>query len=423
MPMDPTGAPRARFVALQHRNFTLLWSGLLVSNVGTWMQNVAVAWLISELTNKSPLWLGLLGLSFGLPMSVLPLFSGAIIDRVHRIKLLYVTQTGSMVIAFVLAVLTWLHVVTVWHLLVATFLGATLLAFDNPARQALVPDLVPSRDLLNALSLNSATYNGAALVGPAIAGAVLGPFGAVPIFAFNGTSFLAVLFALLAMRGVRTHSGGKRVSLRESVGAGFSFAWHNRLVFVLLAVSGLTAIFGRSYQALLPDFANIWRAGVQGYGLLLAAAGAGAIVGAFGLAYVREVRRQTTVMFVAGVVFTASIAAFALSPAFLPAVALMFVAGVSVTVFGTIIATFIQVQTPNELRGRVMSFYAITLIGLPSLGALGVGGVAEILGGYRAAPRAVLLGTIVLAIGLLLAVPPIVRAHIDARERAARLLI
>ncbi|MGE5222975.1 MAG: MFS transporter [Omnitrophica WOR_2 bacterium] len=136
--------PNTRFAALRYRNFTLLFSGLIVSNVGTWMQNVAQGWLILQLTD-SPLWLGLLGLSFALPMIIFPLVGGAIVDRVHRIRLLYITQTGLMLNAFALAILTWFRMVQPWHILLLSFIGAGLLAFDNPARQALIPDLVPSR--------------------------------------------------------------------------------------------------------------------------------------------------------------------------------------------------------------------------------------------------------------------------------------
>ena len=214
-----------RFAALRYRNFTLLWTGLIVSNVGTWMQNVGQGWLVLQLTN-SPLWLGLLGLSFALPMILLPLVGGAVVDRVHRVRLLYITQTGLMLNAFALALLTWLGAINVWHILITSFIGAALLAFDNPARQALFPDLVPPRDLLNALSLNAATYNGAALLGPGIAGMLLGPFGAGTLFFVNGISYLAVLFALAAMRDVRTHSGGSpHASLGEAMLAGLAYAW------------------------------------------------------------------------------------------------------------------------------------------------------------------------------------------------------
>src|SRR5512143_2279212 len=157
-----------RYAALHYRNFTLLWAGLIVSNMGTWMQNVANGWLVLQLTN-SPLWLGLLGLSFAVPMIVFPPFAGAVVDRVHRVRLLYFTQSMQLVTAMFLAVVTWTGIVQAWHILLASFVGATLLAFDNPARQALIPDLVEPRHLLNAVSLNAATYTGAALVGPALA--------------------------------------------------------------------------------------------------------------------------------------------------------------------------------------------------------------------------------------------------------------
>ncbi|MGE5222850.1 MAG: MFS transporter, partial [Omnitrophica WOR_2 bacterium] len=183
-------------------------------------------------------------------------------------------------------------------------------------------------------------------------------------------------------------------------------AWRTRQILALLVLSALAGIFGRSYQNLLPIFArDIWKGGPQAYGLLLSAGGAGALVGAFGLAAVRQVRSQGAVLIASGLLFSASIIAFAVSPVLVLGILLMFLAGVMSTVFGTIIATFIQVASPNELRGRVMSLYAITLIGLPSLGALGTGVVAEWLGGIYGAPRAVLIGAIFLAIVLVLVAP------------------
>jgi MFS family permease len=389
-----------RFAALRHRNFTLLWSGLLVSNVGTWMQNVAQGWLVLQLTD-SPLWLGLLGLSFAIPMIVFPLVGGAVADRVNRIRLVYLTQTGQMLVAIVLAILTWLNLVNVWWILIGSFLSATFLAFDNPTRQALIPDLVPRRDLLNALSLNSATYTGAALVGPALAGALLGPLGAGTLFFLNGISYGAVIIALGLMREVKTHAGGQHVNLGEAMLSGLRYAWHSHLIRALLILAALAAIFGRSYQNLLPIFArDIWSAGEEGYGLLLSAAGAGALVGAFGLASIKHVPCPGAVMITGGLIFTTSLIAFALSPTIGLGIVLLFVAGISATVFTTIIATFIQVATPNELRGRVMALYAITLIGLPSLGALATGSLAELLGGVYGAPRAILLCAIVLGVVL-----------------------
>ena len=420
--MEPTlnaAAPapsHRRFAALHSRTFTALWVGLLVSNMGTWMQNVANGWVIYQLTN-SPLWLGLLGLSFALPMTIIPLFSGTIVDRTNRIRLLWVTQTGMMLVAFALAALTWLHVITAVEILAGSFLSAALLAFDNPARQALIPNLVPRNDLLNALSLNSATYNGAALIGPAIAGILYAQYGAAVLYFVNGVSFLAVMWALVIIRHVPAHSGGARASFRDSVGAGLSFAWRNRLVAVLLALSAVAAIFGRGYQGLLPIFArDIWHGGALSYSLLLTAGGAGAFVGAFALAALRVVRHQAGIMIGSGAVFAVSIMAFALAPWLWLGVTLMFVAGVSSTVLGTLIGTFIQIETPNELRGRVMSLYTITLIGLPALGALVVGALAEALGGANAAPVAVLIGAVIFALLLAVGAPPIMRAHLESLE-------
>ena len=411
----PSALPR--FAALKNRNFTLLWSGLIVSNVGTWMQNVAQGWLVLQLTN-SPLWLGLLGLSFAVPMIVLPFVGGVVVDRINRIRLLYVTQTGQMLIAFSLAALTWLGWINVWYILAASFIGGVLLAFDNPARQALVPDMVASRDLFNAMSLNAATYNGAALLGPAIAGALLGPLGAGSLFFINGVSFLAVLIALLAMRNVRTHSGGAQASLQQSARRGLGYAWRNRLILSLLFLSSIAAVFGRSYQNLLPIFArDIWHAGPAGYGFLLSSAGGGALVGAFGLAAIRQVRRHGALMIVLGLLFSGTIMLFAISPSLILGCLLLFLAGVSSTAFGTIIATFLQAEVPNDLRGRIMSLYAITFIGLPSLGALASGAIAQALGGIPGAPRAVLIGGILAGLFLILFAPYFWKRVIDTSKR------
>lgn len=398
-------AGNARFAALSYRNFRLIWSGLIVSNVGTWMQNVANSWLVLQLTN-SPLWLGLLGFSFAVPMILIPPFAGAVVDRVHRIRLLFFTQSMQLLNALALALLTWSGRIQVWHILLNSFVGALLLAFDNPSRQALIPDLVAPRDLLNALSLNSATYTGAALIGPALAGVLLEPLGAGTLFFLNSISFLAVIFALAGMRAVRTHSGGQHGSLLDTFWKGMQYVLGDRLILALLALSALSAIFGRSYQSLLPAFSrDIWQTGPQGYGYLLAAAGAGALVGAFGLASFRHVPHQGTLMLTSGLLFSVTLAVFSISPSFVLGLVFLFIAGITSTVFSTVIANFIQLSVPNEMRGRVMSLYAVTLIGLPSLGAMGSGAVAESLGGVKGAPQAVLIGAIMLGVVLLLVVP------------------
>ena len=437
--MTPPPARPVRYPALRHRNFTLIWGGLLVSNMGTWMQNVAQSWLIYTLTGNDPWYLGLLGLSFALPMVLVPPLGGVLVDRVDRVRLLYCTQTGALLLAALLALLTWRGLVRPGHLLLASGAGALLLAFDNPARQSLIPELVPRRDLLNALSLNSATYTGAALVGPALAGLLLSAVGAGWLFLLNALSYLAVLGALRALRDVPA-----RPQRRERLGAallgGFAYVGRQPLVRALLVLSALAALFGRSYQQLLPVFAEgVWRAGASGYGALLSAGGAGALLGAVALASVPDLRAQGRVLVVAGLAFCVLLGAFALSPWFWVGVALLVAAGVAATVFTTMIATLIQLAVPGELRGRVMSLYAVTLIGLPALGSLGVAALAKALGGAaspawarpaRAAldllgvgaltrhlggaaggPRAVVLGALVLLAVLLLSAPAFSRVR------------
>ena len=409
-------ASDTRFAALSYRNFRLIWSGLIVSNIGTWMQNVANGWLVLQLTN-SPLWLGLLGFSFAVPMILIPPFAGAVVDRVDRIRLLFFTQSMQLLNALILALLTWTGQVQVWHILLNAFAGAVLLAFDNPTRQAIIPDLVAPRDLLNALSLNSATYTGAALVGPALAGILLEPLGAGTLFFLNSISYLAVILALATMRDVRTHSGGQHGSLGDTFWKGMTYASGSRLILALLGLSAVSAIFGRSYQSLLPAFSrDIWQTGPQGYGYLLAAAGGGALVGAFGLASFKQVPRQGALMLLSGILFSVALVTFSISPSFVLGLVLLFVAGVTSTVFSTIIATFIQLSVPNEMRGRVMSLYTVTLIGLPSLGALGIGAFAEWLGGVEGAPHAVLIGAVILAVILIFVIPMFWKRDLPQRQ-------
>jgi MFS family permease len=390
------------YPAFRHRNFTLLWAGLIVSNAGTWMQNVAQSWLIYKMTGNDPLYLGLLGVAFGGAMTVVPPFGGVVVDRVDRVRLLYFTQTSALLLAAVLAVLTWTGALRPAHILVATLLGALLLAFDNPARQSLIADLVPREVLQNALSLNAATFTGAALLGPAIAGALLDVIGAGWLFMINAVSFLAVLFALLAMRAVPKHAHAIP-PLREALLGGFAFAFarRQRWLVSLLVLSAAAAIFARSYQQLLPVFADgVFHAGAGAYGALLSAGGAGALVGALGTASVKDIRAKGRVMIAAGLALSALLAAFAYSGTLALAIPLVVATGVAATVFTTMVATLIQLRVPGPLRGRVIALNTSTLIGLPSLGSLGMAALAKTAG----APRAVAAGAAVLALALLLSV-------------------
>ena len=395
------------YPALKNRNFKLLWSGLIVSNVGTWMQNVAQSWLIYKMTGNDPLYLGWLGLAFSIPMVVVPPIGGIVADRVDRVRLLYATQTSAMVLAVVLSVLTWRGLLLPWHILVATFTSALLLAFDNPARQSLIPELVPRSELQNALSLNAATFTGAALVGPAVAGLLLEQIGAAGLFFMNAVSYLAVIGALGAMRElpVRAPATG---GLRDALFGGFAYLARDRVTSSLVGLAAIAALCARSYPQLLPIFADdVWHAGPRGYGALLSAGGAGALLGAFGLATLREIRTKGLVLLGSGVCLAAALVGFAFAPSVAVAAPLLVAAGIAATVFTTMISTVIQLRVPPELRGRVISLYVITLIGMPSLGALGLAAIARALGMPGGAARAIIGGAIVLLVALAACARPV----------------
>jgi len=393
-----TAVARPRFAALHSRNFRVLWLGLIFSNAGTQMQNVAQAWLVLQMTN-SALSLGFLSLSFAIPMILLPIVGGAVADRVDRITLLKYTQTAGVVLPMVLAAAVASGHLQVWMLYAASLLNATVLAFDNPARQALLPGLVPREDLMNATSLNSAAFTGAALFGPALGGLLLQPLGAPTLFVLNGLSTLVVLAALFSLRDVRNRNEGRVESLFDRLTGGLRFAWRHQTVLAMLALSACVSILGRSYQTLLPVFArDLWHAGASGYGLLLAAPGAGALLGAFGTAALGDIKSKGRFALIANAAFCVALALFSLVPPYAAGLALLLVSGLANTAFGAAIATMLQLHAPGALRGRIMSLYTITIIGMSSFGGLLAGAVAQAIG----APGAVRLGTAVLVVMTLL---------------------
>jgi MFS family permease len=395
-----------QYPALQHRPYRLLWSGLLVSNMGTWMQNVAQSWLIYKMTNNDARYLGWLGLAFAIPMIALPAVGGMLADRYPRASILRITQWSMALVALIQAILTLSNLNTPMYILIATFIGATLLAVDNPTRQALIPTLVPRHDLMNALALNAATYNGAALLGPAIAGFLLSVVGAGWLFAANAVSYLAVLYAVSQMPAVdeatRTPS-----TLTDALLGGVRYARGHALTGILLLTSAVLSLFGRSYQQVLPIYADdIWHISAQGYGIMLSAAGAGAMIGALGMASLPRITPNGRNLKFAGFVFAGLLACFAVTTIWWIGVFLLVCIGIMSTAATTFIATMLQLDVPGNLRGRVMSLHAITLIGVPSVGGLLVTSLTTLLGtgadthaiNAAGAPLALLVGAATVAL-------------------------
>lgn len=370
--------------ALGHRDFRLFWCGQLVSLIGTWMQSVGQAWLVLELTN-SPFRLGLIGaLQFG-PILLFSFLSGAISDRVRKRRLLLGTQAALMLQAFTLAALVWSGHVQFWHVAVLAALYGLATTLDMPSRQSFVAHLVPRGDLMNAIALNSAVFNGARVVGPAMAGLLVARYGTAAAFLMNGASFIAVLTALAAIRTEGAPSPRRGVGLRAEIGEGVRYAAGTQRVALVMALLTVMGLFVVNMNVLVPLIArDVLHEGAHGFGLLMAALGVGAVAGALAVAAL-SVRRPPLAMVVGSALAAAALVLVLSTARHFGLTATVLVAlGFAQIVFMTSCNTTVQIAVPDELRGRVMGLYALVFAGMTPIGALIMGTVAEHWGVSRA---------------------------------------
>ena len=387
-----------RYAAFRSVPFRALWFGMIVSNVGSQMQIVGQGWLVRDLSS-TPFALGVVALAAAIPMIFLTPIGGALADRFPRRRLLACTQVSMMAQSTVLAMLTLSGHIQLWQIAVLGAVGSALLAVDNPTRQALLPDLVNPDDLQSAVSLNSAVWSGAALFGPALGGLLLVPLGAGGLFALNALSYLAVIYALRFLRVVRDRPPAAPEPIAAGLLTGLRYASRDQLTRTVLALLVLGSLFGRSYQTLMPIFArDVLGTGPQGFGLLLAAPGAGAIAGAFALAAVRS-RRSDRFMLGGLSAFCVLLVVFSVSGSFWLDLVVLMAAGACSTVYMASGSTLLQLHSPRDLRGRVMSLATVANIGMSYLGGLVGATVATAFG----APMSVGLGAL-LALGLGLAI-------------------
>jgi len=312
-----------------------------------------------------------------------------VVDRTNKHRLVILTQSLSMLPAFALALLVWSRTVAVWHVAaLAAFLGVVN-AFDIPARQAFIVDLVGKDDLINAIALNSSAFNAARVIGPAVAGVLIGALGVGACFFLNGLSYLAVIAGLLAMRlpsyTARPRSGSAWAGLSEAL----AFIRGERTVFALVVLMALFSIFGFPYFVIMPVFArDVLHRGAAGYGLMMTAVGIGALVGALAVAWLDRRIRKGPTLIAAGASFGLLLMAFGFSKVYLVSVALLSLTGATMIVNNALTNATIQTVVPDSLRGRVMGFYAFVFVGLAPLGSLQMGALAERIG----PPAAVALG-------------------------------
>jgi MFS family permease len=366
--------------ALRHRNYRLFVSGQLVSLIGTWMQSVAESWLVYRLTGSAVL-LGLVGFSNRIPVFLFSTLGGSVADRYDRHRIVIATQVLSMLLASALAALTLTHVVQVWHLMTIAALLGLVNAFDIPARQSFVVELVDRADLQNAIALNSSMFNGARIVGPAIAGVLVAAVGEGWCFFANAVSYVAVIAGLLMMRVTPTPRAARPASALAHVTEGFRFVLQSRPILALLLLLGLVSLMGTPYSVLMPIIADqTFHRGSQGLGLLMGASGVGALIGALSLARRTTLRGYGRTVAVAATSFGLSLIAFSSVRYFWLAVAFLLPAGFSMMTQMAASNTLIQSMVPNVLRGRVMAVYSMMFMGMAPIGALLAGALADWLG-------------------------------------------
>src|SRR5216683_1325483 len=395
--MDEAPAARAfRLGALSHRNFRLFLFGQGISLIGTWMQSVALGWLVLDITN-SPFAVGLTQAFRSLGVLLFTLYAGVIVDRVDKRRLIVWTQALQMLEALALAALVWTGRVTTSQVLVLALLFGIVNAFDIPARQAFIAELVDRADLMNAIALNSSMFNAARIVGPAVAGVVIGAAGVGLCFFLNGVSYVAVIAGLLAMRLPPFVSRPVATSAWEGVRQAVAFIRGDARVWVLVVLVAVFSVLGFPFIVLMPVIArDVLHTDARGYGLLMAAVGIGAMLGALGLALRGPRVHKGAALLEGGAAFGALLVLFAAMRSVGVALALLALAGCAMIVTTALANTMLQTLVPDELRGRVMAFYAFVFVGLAPLGAFQAGLVAE----HAGAPFAVALG----GVGCLIAV-------------------
>ena len=386
-PTDKVPRFPSTFRALRHRNFQLFFAGQFVSLTGTWMQSVAQSWLVYRLTGSVVL-LGLIGFSSQIPVFLLTPFGGATADRFNRHRILLITQTAAMLLAFLLAFLTLTDRIQIWHLFVIASGFGIANAFDIPTRQAFAVDMVGKEDLINAIALNSSMFNGARIVGPAIAGVLVAAVGEGWCFLGNAVSYIAVITGLLLMKitpVVRPRTG----STLNQIAEGFGYVINTKPVLALLLLLGLVSLMGMPYAVLMPIFADqILGGGSSTLGFLMGASGFGALMAALVLASRRQVFGLGRWVVIACAGFGLSLILFSLSRNFWLSAIILVPAGFAMMTQMSSSNTLIQAMIPDELRGRVMSVYSMMFMGMAPLGAL----LAGTLAGYIGAPETVALG-------------------------------
>jgi len=411
MPQTMTGPRRLPrgLSAFRHRNYRLFFSGQTISLTGTWMQSVAQSWLAVELTQPEnrALMLGVISAVSALPVLLLSLPAGLVADRFNKRNIIVVCQSSAMILALTLAALTYFQVINIYFLIAVGFLLGTVNSLDTPTRHSFVIDMVGREDLPNAIALNSAVFNAARIVGPAVAGLVIAAVGLAGAFFLNGLSYIAVIIGLMMMR-VEPPATVRRGSAIQDLRRGIEFALHHRMISGLLLLTATVSVFATSYTVLLPMYvSDILGQNALELGYLMSAVGVGALAGAVTISALGNFQWKGRLLITGNIVFCLTLIAFSFTSDLRIALCLLPAAGWGIMTNMSMTNTLIQIATPNEMRGRITSLYTPMFLGMAPLGGIQAGGIAQLVG----VPWAIRIGAMLtMTIGIALS-PRFARAR------------
>ena len=380
------------FMALRYPNYRLWFWGQMISLFGTWMQITAQGFLIYELTH-SPAYLGYTAFAMGIPTWLLMIYGGVLADRIYRRTLLVITQSAMMILALILALLTFFQLIQAWHIILLAFGLGIATAFDAPARQAFVQELVDREDMTNAIALNSAMFNSATAIGPAVSGVVYALVGPAWCFIINAVSYLAIIIGLSMMKLKPIPEARQRNSAGVDMREGIRFILRHRIIRTLISIVAVTCFLGLSFATLIPAWAvKILGGNATTNGLLQSARGFGAFCGALVIASLGRFQFKGKLLTIGGFAFPVLLLSFGFIHWLFPSLVILFFIGISIMLIFNLGNALVQTLVPDKLRGRVMGVYSLAFFGLMPLGSLWVGLIAE----YLSEPLAVVLNGAIL---------------------------
>lgn len=384
---------------MRYRNYRLFFLGLFVSMTGTWMQQTALQWLVYQLTG-SQLLLGAVAFANFLPVLLFSLFMGVVIDRYSNRTLLYITQIWFMVVSMILAVLTLTGIIQYWQIILLAFLSGMANALDMPTRQSFYIEMVDRKDLMNAIVLNSSIFNGARIVGPAVAGIIIAQIGEGRIFAINSISYLALIGALALMVLPKHRKPDRSTSGLAELKEGLRYLVNDKVIFGLVLMVALFSALGFAYLTLLPVFAqDVLNTGPEGYGSLLSAQGFGALSGALSLAFLGERFSKARMLQASRFILPAALLLLAISRSMIFSMFAVALAGFAFITMLAVTNTLIQLISPDKVRGRIMSTFTWALGGFFPLGSLLIGAVGDQIGAVSAVTISAALCLILAVLG------------------------